>query len=144
MRGCVQKISRNAADAGGDSTSQGGKLAGEAVGFACKGAVGEALIVAEVQFGAGAVGADQFAVLVEEAAGAVLDGIGAEDAGIVGFVVGEQAGMTGEYSCIVYCAVIAVGDLTGNAGGLNCVEDQASLALDTLKGICDNRTGCTT
>ena len=82
--------------------------------------------------------------MIEEAAGAVLDGIGAEDAGIVGFVVGEQAGMTGEYSCIVYCAVIAVGDLTGNAGGLNCVEDQASLALGALKGICNNRTGCTT
>lgn len=46
MRGCVQKISRNATAACGNSTSQGGKLAGKAIGFACKGAVSEALIVA--------------------------------------------------------------------------------------------------
>ena len=58
MRGCVQKISRNATAACGNSTSQGGKLAGKAIGFACKGAVSEALIVAQVQFGASAVGAD--------------------------------------------------------------------------------------
>ena len=117
-------------------------MAGEAVGFSCEGAVGKALVVAEVQFGAGAVGADQFAILVEEAACAILDGVGAENAGIVGFVVGEKAGMAGEGSCIVDCAVVAVGDLAGDAGGLDCVEDQPCLALGTLKGICDYRAGC--
>ena len=66
-------------------------MAGEAVGFSCEGAVGEAFIVAEVQFRAGAVGADQFAILVEKAACTILDGVGAEYAGIVGFVVGEKA-----------------------------------------------------
>ena len=50
--------------------------------------------------------------------------------------------MAGEYSCIVDCAVIAVGDLAGNAGGLDCVEDQPRLALGALKGICDYRAGC--
>ena len=74
--------------------------------------------------------------MVEEAAGAVLDGVCAEDAGIVGFV-GEQAGVAGEGTCIIDCAVIAVGDLAGDAGGLDCIEDQPRLALGALKGICD-------
>ena len=39
MRGCVQKISGNAAAAGGNSTGQRCELAGEAVGFTRKGAV---------------------------------------------------------------------------------------------------------
>ena len=75
--------------------------------------------------------------MVEEAASAVLDGVCAEDAGIVGFVVGEQAGVAGEGTCIIDCAVVAVGDLAGDAGGLDCVEDQPRLALGALKGICD-------